>query len=88
MPRNKGQKASNVPSEDRVAWDYSCVGRDVPRLVRGSLVLVDYFGRNRVAVVQGRIPGSVYWAQLCAPVNGSTRVIVSKHSFKGVAKNA
>lgn len=86
--RRKSGRNSKVPDDSRIVWDYSCVGRDVPILERGDRVLVDYRDRTRVAVISGRIPGGIYWAQLCAPVSGQTRVVVSKYSFKGVEKNA
>lgn len=86
---NKRKRGSaGVPDDSGIVWDYSCVGRDVPALERGDKVMVDYFGRPRVAVVAGKIPGGIYWARLCAPVSGQTCVVVSKYSFRGLAKNA
>lgn len=84
----KKRGSSSVPDDSKIVWDYSCVGRSVPQLERGDKVLVNYFGRNRVAIVSGKIPGGIYWAQLCAPISGQTRVVVSGHSFQGLAKNA
>lgn len=87
MNKSRGKKAYGS-SEDDFSWNYFIGGHRVPELERGATVLVEYFGRNRVAIVTGKIPGGCYWAQLCAPVNGQTRVAVTKNSFKGAASNA
>lgn len=76
------------PKGRDIRWDFSCAGRAVPALRRGQVVLVEYFHGDRIAIVQGRIPGGVYWAQLCSPVGGATRVVVTKHSLKAVEVDA
>lgn len=86
---NKYRVAKNDgSSEDDFPWNYFYGGHRVPELERGAVVLVSYFGRNRVAVVEGAVPGGCYWATLRAPISGQHRVIVSKHSLVAVASNA
>lgn len=85
--KKKGNRAE-APGEFSIHWDYFLVTGFVPPLVRGQYVLVEYAGRNRVAVVEARMPGQCYWASLCAPIGGQKRVVVSKHSLRGIASNA
>lgn len=84
----KKAKKQPAPSESNIRWEYFVRQHQVPVLQRGDIVLVEYGGRNRVAIVQGRVPGGIYWAQLCNPVHGATRVIVSKYSLQAVNRNA
>lgn len=88
MSNKNARKSSKNPSEQSVHWDYLLVTESCPKLETGTYVLVEFFGRVRMAVVTKPIAGGCYWAQLCAPVNGSTRVIVSKHSLKAVQGHA
>lgn len=88
MTNKKRSTRAHAPSEFTIRWDYYLVAEFLPQLSVGDYVLVEYFGRNRVAVVTGKIPGKCYWAQLCAPVNGQTRVVVSRNTLKGVASRA
>lgn len=85
--KKKSDRAEN-PSEFSIHWDYFLVTGFVPPLERGRYVLVEYAGRNRVAVVESKMAGGCYWASLCAPVGGQKRVVVSKHSLRGLASNA
>lgn len=75
------------PSENDFRWDYFDGGRDVPQLPSGKVVLVRYFMRSRLARIDARVPGGVYWASLLAPVSGSTRVLVTKNSLVAVARD-
>jgi hypothetical protein len=86
MNRKGGPRPKN-PSENDFRWDYFDGGRDVPQLPSGRVVLVRYFMRNRLARVGTRVLGGAYWANLLAPVSGSTRVLVTKNSLVAVARD-
>lgn len=84
---NKSPKKVNHPTEESLRWDYLLVKEFLPTLGIGTVVLVQYFGRNRVAIVRSKLPGRCYWGQLCSPVSGQTRVVISKNSLIAVALN-
>lgn len=87
MTNKKTGKNANFPTEDGLRWDYFVAGDNWPELQSGQRVLVSLWGRNRVAVCQGRIAGSLRWAQLCAPCSSVKRVVVSKNSLVGVERD-
>jgi hypothetical protein len=75
---------NDSPNESNTRWDYFLPEDPFPQLSRGDVVLVSYYGKNRIAVVGSKIPGGIFWGTFGAPVNGATRVIVSRHSLVGV----
>jgi hypothetical protein len=87
MTNNRKSKYSQAPSEENLRWEYFCAGDAWPDLKSGQRVLVCVWGRRRVAVCQGPIAGRLRWAQLCAPVNNMSRVIVSANSLLAVEKD-
>jgi hypothetical protein len=88
MTNSKNGKYANFPTEESLRWDYFVAGDPWPSLERGQRVLVDVWGRRRVAVCQQKIPGGLRWAQICAPCSGNKRVVVSKNSLIAVEKHA
>lgn len=84
MSKLRGSGKS-IPSEGNLRWEYFLRKGFVPSLERGDYVLVEYLGRNRVAIVCGKIPGGCYWANLCSHVGGQSRVVVSKYSLVAVS---
>jgi hypothetical protein len=87
MNRKKASKPS-YPTEENTRWDFVCKGQPVPALNRGTVVLVDYYGRRKTAVVTTRVPGGLYWAQLTVPLSHGTRCLVTMRSLIAVASDA
>lgn len=84
----KRKKNPQFPTEESLRWVYFCAGDCFPVLRGGQRVLVSFQGRKRVAICKGRIPGGMIWGELCAPVVGARRVVVSKHSLIAVESHA
>lgn len=53
----------------------------LPVVAVGTLVRLEWQGRQCDGVVCGRLPGRVYWVKFSRPVDGLKRVILSAANF-------